>query len=399
MTAPHLDSLRAALVERLPARAATAPTSVLGAGSDDLETGRAYLAAVADLGVAVPTWPQAYGGLGADGAEAAAIGALLADRAVPDLYPFGIGLGILGPTLVACGTPEQCARHLPPIASGQEIWCQLFSEPDAGSDLANLGCRAQRDGEEWLVEGQKVWSSRAAYSQFGFLLARTDPSVPKHRGITAFIVDMAAPGVDVRPLRQMNGDRHFSEVFLDGVRLADTARIGDVGDGWRVALVALGFERGGVGTRHSGGATSGRLAALATATGNGGDPIARQRLTALRAAGQVAGWTAERAAARVRGGSPPGPEGSGGKIRWSQHLKLTGDLAKDLQGATGMLVDEEWHPIFLTGPSMSIRGGTDEIQRNIVGERALGLPLEPRVDKDIAYEEARHGRTSPERGA
>ena len=311
--------------------------------------------------------------------------AALADFAVPDLYPFGIGLGIFGPTLVACGTAAQSERHLRPIAAGTEIWCQLFSEPEAGSDLANLGARAERDGDEWVLNGQKVWSSRAAYSQFGFLLARTDPSVPKHRGITAFILDMAAPGVEVRPLQQMNGDRHFSEVFLDGVRIPDANRISEAGDGWRVALVALGYERGGVGTRHGGGATGERIVELAKATrGSGAAPL-RQRLARLATAAEAAGWTAERAAARARAGEPPGPEGSGGKIRWADHLKATGNLAKDLQGASGMLVDDEWHPIFLTGPSMSIRGGTDEIQRNIVGERALGLPPEPRVDKDIPY--------------
>ncbi|MDQ1375617.1 MAG: hypothetical protein QOJ09_2955, partial [Actinomycetota bacterium] len=204
--------MRQVLDERLPRRTDRAVPSVLGAGSDDLEAGRAFLAALAEDGLATPTWPVAYGGMGATPEDAAIVNEELAAFERPDLYPFMVGISLVGPTLLTHATDAQKDRWLPAIRSGEEIWCQLFSEPDAGSDLAGLRCRAVRDGEQWRVSGTKVWSSRAHYSRWGLLLARTDFSVPKHAGITAFALDMTAPGVDVRPLRQMNGDTHFNEV-------------------------------------------------------------------------------------------------------------------------------------------------------------------------------------------
>ncbi|MDQ1468171.1 MAG: hypothetical protein QOH10_2586, partial [Actinomycetota bacterium] len=234
---PKRNQIRAQLEERLVRRSARdAPGTVLGAGSDDLEAGRAYLRALADGGWAVPTWPVEHGGLGASGEHLSIVQQELARFAVPDLYPFLVGLSLVGPTLLEHGTDEQRARWLAAIKSGDEIWCQLFSEPDAGSDLAGLSTRAIRDGDEWVVDGQKVWTSRGHYARRGLLLARTDATLPKHAGITVFGLDMQAPGVDVRPLRQMNGDTHFTEVFLTGVRISDRDRIGPVGGGWRVAL-------------------------------------------------------------------------------------------------------------------------------------------------------------------
>src|ERR1700674_363178 len=224
------DEARAAFASVLAARTrAGGPVTVLGAGADDLAPGAAFLGALAPGGWVVPTWPAAYGGRDATIDEAVVISEELSRFEVPDLYPYLVGLHVLGPTLVALATDEQRRRWLPAIADGTEIWCQLFSEPGAGSDLANVGTRAERDGDTWHVTGQKVWSSRASYAQWGFLLARSDPAVPKHTGITAFAVDMRAPGVEVRPLRQMNGDAHFSEVFLDDVAVPDTHRIGDPG--------------------------------------------------------------------------------------------------------------------------------------------------------------------------
>ena len=209
--------MRAALAECCDPSGRRRAWSILGAGSDDLEVGRAYLEALAPGGWAVPTWPVEYGGRGHRPRPSAACRvASSAAFEAPDLYPYLVGLHVVAPTLLALATPEQCARWLPPIARGAEIWCQLFSEPGAGSDLANVGTRAVRDGDVWRVTGQKVWTSRGHYSRWGILLARTDPDVAKHAGITAFAVDMGAPGVEVRPLRQMNGDAHFSEVFLDG---------------------------------------------------------------------------------------------------------------------------------------------------------------------------------------
>jgi alkylation response protein AidB-like acyl-CoA dehydrogenase len=386
-----LDDFRAevrdALAKRLTPRRADAAFTVLGAGSDDLETGRKYLRALADGGWAVPTWPPEYGGLGATPAEAAVVAQELASFDVPDLYPYVIGLAIAGPTLVSHATPEQCGRWLPAIRAGVEIWCQLFSEPDAGSDLASLATRAERDGDTWRVTGSKVWSSRAHYAQRGLLLARTDGSVPKHAGITAFALDMGAPWVTVRPLRQMNGDTHFSEVHFDRAPVADADRIDAPGEGWRVARTALTYERGA-------GAVSGggwgadlkdRLVDLARKRGATSDPLVRQRLVATIIELEVARLTARRARDAARAGRAPGPEGSGAKLRGSAGFKAAAAVALDLLGPDALAEDGEWQTLFLTSPSISIRGGTDEIQRNIVGERVLGLPPEPRADVDVPF--------------
>ncbi len=243
--------VRGELSKRLAPRRQGASTSVLGAGNDDLEAGRRYLGTLADTGLAVPMWPREYGGLDATPEQIGVVRAELAAFDVPDLYPYLVGVELVGPTLLAHGTPAQCARWLPKIATGEEIWCQLFSEPGAGSDLAGLAARVTPHGDAWHARGQKVWTSRGAYSQWGLLLARHDPTVRKHEGITAFGIDMHAAGVDVRPLRQMNGDAHFSEVFLDDAFVADADRIGAIGEGWRVALTCLSYERGAVdGRRH-----------------------------------------------------------------------------------------------------------------------------------------------------
>ena len=238
------SEIAAALGDRFPPRTRTSAATVLGAGNDDLAPGRAWLAALAPGGWSVPGWPAEHGGRGATPQDVAVVARELAAYEQPDLYPFLIGLHVVGPTLLTLASDGQQARWLRPIASGEEIWCQLFSEPGAGSDLANVATRAERDGDTWRLTGQKVWSSRAHYAKWGFCLARTDVDVPKHAGITAFAVDMTADGVDVRPLRQMNGDAHFSEVFLDDVLVPDGDRIADVGSGWPVARTALANERG-----------------------------------------------------------------------------------------------------------------------------------------------------------
>jgi alkylation response protein AidB-like acyl-CoA dehydrogenase len=379
-------SVRAELASRLAPRRAGTHTSVLGAGSDDLESGRAYLQALAGTGLAVPTWPRELGGLDASAEQLGIVRGELAAFAVPDLYPYLVGLELVGPTLLAHGRPDQCARWLPPIASGEEIWCQLFSEPGAGSDLAGLATRATRDGDEWRVSGQKVWTSRGTYARFGLLLARHDASVPKHRGITAFGLDLHAVGVDVRPLRQMNGDAHFTEVFLDDARVADADRIGEVGDGWRVALTCLSYERGA----STAGGTSGlldveRLVELARARGCASDPVVRDDLARLITQTRVMALTARRARDTARAGRP-GPEGSGMKVRGAALFKAYAALATRILGADAALDPHgEWQTLFLTAPSISIRGGTDEIQRNIVGERVLGLAEEPRVDRTLPF--------------
>ena len=396
MTAPDdfRAGVRAALEARLQSRDAGDTFTLLGAGSDDLEAGRAYLRALADGGWAVPTWPAEYGGLGATPAQAGVVAQELARFDVPDLYPYLIGLAIAGPTLVAHATPEQCSRWLPAIRTGDDIWCQLFSEPDAGSDLASLATRAERDGDQWRVSGSKVWTSRAHYSQRGLLLARTDPSVPKHAGITAFALDMRAPGVTVSPLRQMNGDTHFSEVYFDDAPVADADRIDAPGEGWRVARTALTYERGAgaVGGGGWGADLNDRLVDLVRRRGATTDPLVRQRLAATIIELEVARLTARRARDAAKAGRSPGPEGSGSKLRGSAGLKAAASLALGVLGPDGIACSDgdgngEWETLFLTSPSISIRGGTDEIQRNIVGERVLGLPPEPRGDVDVPFSE------------
>lgn len=362
---------------------------VLGAGSDDLDTGRAYLAKLTEGGYAVPAWPVEHGGMGLGNEEAGAVRAALGQFDAPDLYPWLVGLDLIGPTILVHGTEEQKARWLPAIRSGEEIWCQMFSEPDAGSDLAGLKARAVRDGDGWRVSGSKVWTSRAHYSRWGLLLARFDTSLAKHKGIVAFGLDMESPGVTVKPLVQMNRDAHFNEVFMDEVWIPDTDRIGEPGDGWRVALTCLAFERGalggGLGVRED------QVQRLATMI-DPADAVARDEWARRMIDFQVIRMTGLRSEEARRAGRPPGPEDSGSKLRGTAMIKRLSGLAMRVEGPAGTAGEEgadldEWQNMFLMSPSLSIRGGTDEIQRNILGERVLGLPPEPRVDKDKPFSE------------
>ncbi|MGH9056992.1 MAG: acyl-CoA dehydrogenase family protein [Acidimicrobiales bacterium] len=404
-----LDALRADTSSRLarllrPASEG-APVGVLGAGSDDLESGRAYLVTLAGGGFAVPGWPVAHGGMGLDQAGADTVRSVLAEFEAPDMYPFLVGLDLIGPTVLAHGNAEQQARWLSPMRSGEEIWCQMFSEPDAGSDLAGLKARAVRDGDGWRVTGSKVWTSRAHYSKWGLLLARHDPHVPKHKGITAFGIDMSAPGVNVRPLVQMNRDAHFNEVFLDDAWIPDTDRIGAAGEGWRVAITCLSFERGALGGELGVKADQLQsLAALLPAAGTAVGAVRRDEWAACLADFRVSQWSGMRAQESRRAGRAPGPEDSGSKLRGTALVKRIAALGMAAEGAGGTAgvgvvagpggaaagagdAPDEWQSMFLMSPSLSIRGGTDEIQRNILGERVLGLPAEPRVDKDRPFSE------------
>ena len=390
--------VRAFLEARLELRRADSRLSVMGSADDRVDEGRTLLAQLDEGGWAVPTWPVEHGGRAATETQAGIFHQELARFETPDLYPFLVGISLVGPTLLTHGTAGQQARWLPKIRTGEEIWCQLFSEPNAGSDLAGLEARATRDGDEWRVTGQKVWSSRAHYSEWGLLLARTDPTVPKHAGITAFALDMRVPGVDVRPLRQMNGDVHFNEVFMTDAAVRDADRLGDVGDGWRVAITTLMHERSAIG--GGGGVTKARLIDLARASRATDDPLVRQRLAEVLTRMEVDRATAMRARAAMLAGRPPGPEGSGAKLRMGATLKAMADLALDLHGPGGVAHaagdgptegDNDWQRLFLTAPSISIRGGTDEVQRNILGERVLGLPPEPRPDKGVPFNQVPRG--------
>ena len=382
---------RAFLAERLPPRRSGGLPQVMGAGSDDLDEARTFLEQLGPWGV--PRWPEEAGGLGATAEEAAIVAEELARFDAPDLYPFMVGLSLVGPTVLEHGTAAQQARWLPPIRTGAEVWCQLFSEPGAGSDLAALACRAEPAGsggaaqpEEgtWRVSGQKVWSSRAHYSRWGLLLARTDPDVPKHAGITCFALDLAQAGVEVRPLVQLNGDTHFNEVFLDGAVVPDADRIGLRGGGWGVAMTTLASERVAIG---QGGAQleADQLLDLVRRSGRASDPLVRQRAAVLFTRLRLARLNTARTP------SQPPALGSGAKIWMSDTMKAASALALDLYGpaavatAGGDPEADRWRTLFLTGPSLSIRGGTDEVMRTILGERVLGLPPEPRVDKHVPF--------------
>ncbi|WP_420435645.1 acyl-CoA dehydrogenase family protein [Candidatus Poriferisodalis sp.] len=390
------DDIRAALDGLLERRTEATRLTSMGAGSDDLDNGRAYLAATVEGGWHVPTWPADHGGRDASPAENALVGSVLREYVVPDLYPFAIGLGMVGPALLAHGTAEQQQRWLRPIASGAEIWCQMFSEPEAGSDLANVALSAERDGDVWRLGGQKTWTSRAMWAEWGICLARTDPAQPKHKGLTMFVTAMDAPGVDVRPLRQMNNDAHFSEVFVDGAVVGDEWRVGDVGEGWRVAMTILSHERAGAGSRGGGdgakrGARIPPWIADLVALGALDDKVRRDEAMSIYAADMASRWTAQRASDEARSGGSPGPAGSGAKLRTVSSYKRCAYLANRAAGAAGMLEDGHGYIETVTAPSMSIRGGTDEIQRNILGERVLGLPGEPRLDRDVPWRDSRKG--------
>ncbi|HYL52195.1 MAG TPA: acyl-CoA dehydrogenase family protein [Acidimicrobiia bacterium] len=302
---------------------------------------------------------------------------------------FAVGIGMAGPTIIAWGSEEQKERLLPPMLRGDEIWCQLFSEPGAGSDLAGLRTRAERDGDEWVVNGQKVWTSGAHYSDWGLLLARTDLDVPKHKGITAFVLNMHTPGIDVRPLRQITGAAHFNEVFLTDVRIPDAGRLGAAGEGWRVANTMLSNERALIG---GGGRVGFRdIVELARISGTHTDPRMRQELARSYTRLQLIKWLGWRARSRKDQGL--GPEASVLKLAASRRLEADGDLVLSLQGAPAMLSDADaisdgyWQQQFLMQWSSRLGGGTEQVQRNVIGERVLGLPGEPRVDKDLPFRE------------
>ena len=343
-----------------------------------------------DAGWAGIAWPKEYGGQGGTPAEARTFAQ---EQACFDVETgaFAVGIGMVGPTLIAHGTEAQKQRYLPALLRGEEVWCQLFSELGAGSDLAGLRTRAVCDGDEWVVNGQKVWSSGAHHSELGILLARTDSDVPKHRGITYFVLDMTSPGIEVRPLRQINGVAHFNEVFLTDVRVPHESVVGEVNGGWTVAQTTLGAERALIG---GGGAVSFRdLARLARDRGRGGDPRLRQRLADAYIRFEILRFLGRRARAAQRDGRSAGVEASVLKLAMSQHVALNGDLALALEGPSGMLLHGDapyggfWQQNFMNQWGVRIGGGTEQVQRNVIGERVLGLPPEPRPDKTAPFRE------------
>jgi alkylation response protein AidB-like acyl-CoA dehydrogenase len=300
-----------------------------------------------------------------------------------------ITVNLIAPTISAVGTDAQRERLLPQLLGGTALACQLFSEPGAGSDLAAVSTRAVRDGDDWVINGSKVWASGARFAQWGQLVVRTDPDASKHGGLTNFLVPMDAPGIEVRPIVQMSGGASFNEVFLHDVRVSDDLRLGEPGTGWKVALMTLGFERGQSGAKSVGGSWD-RLRALATENGATVDPVVRQRLAAVYTHERLRTLTRLRAEAGHQGPGGPGPEGSLGKLLWVQGMLAIGDAAATILGPrlvadTGEWGTYAWADHVLGAPGFRIAGGSDEIQRNILGERVLGLPAEPRPDRDTPW--------------
>ena len=386
---------------------------------------------LAESGWGFPTWPERWfgRGLGSDQAK-------LVDAARSSVGavgpPSGIGVMMAGPTIIDHGTEQQCQRFLPNMVSGKEVWCQLFSEPGAGSDLAGLQARAERDGDEWVVNGQKVWTSGAQFSKWGILIARTSVDVPKHEGITFFVIDMDQAGVEVRPLKEMTGGATFNEVFMTDARVPHGNVIGEPNRGWGVAVTTLAHERGSLGAsgmasaaggvmigrndlgrpagrRRSGG---GEMAAMAAAFGGGGsmvaglpalvgradDKVLRDKVMRLYILMEITRFTSLRVQAAKAAGRGPGPEVSTGKLVASELVRQLRDVGLEALGPYGQLMGDDTplggmlQQLALFSPAISIAGGSDQIQRNIIGERVLGLPAEPRVDKDVPFAELKVGR-------
>ncbi len=414
-TVDHRAEVRTWLEEHLPAAWVAAVEAddddALRAAQQGFDT-RAFLREIGKSGWAQPTWEVAHGGRGLTNEEAAPVEEEKSRFRTPRSFNV-LGFGLAAPTIREYGTDEQKAFYLSRLAQG-DVWCQLFSEPGNGSDVAGLATRAERDGDEWVVNGQKVWTSGAHMSKWGMLIARSHPDQPKHKGITYFLLDMESPGVEVRPLRQITGDAEFNEVFLSDVRVPDSCRLGPEGGGWAVAQTTLMNERvalSGAFGGAAGGAPARRrpsgdrpaaarprmgadeVVARAKDIGAWDDGATRDRLVKLWAEGKVSVFNGQRAMAVRRAGGQPGPEGSVGKLfstTYNQKLQIG---SVDLMGmaTTAWMPDDAAAGIrvrsFLRSRGNSIEGGTSEIQRNILGDRVLGLPREPDASKDLPWKD------------
>jgi acyl-CoA dehydrogenase len=359
---------------------------------------KAWRAKRADAGLHWISGPTELGGRDLSAAHDRLYASLESRYVVPAQGFFGIGLGMVAPTILAHATDEVKAAYLPGMYRGDIIGAQLFSEPGAGSDLAGLQMRADRDGDEWILNGQKVWTSGAHYADIGEVIARTDASLPKHKGLTGFVVDMRAPGVDVRPLRQMTGGATFNEVFFTDVRVPDSHRLGDVNQGWTVALTTLMNERASIGAGGGGGgmgmASGVRLMEMARHFGLAEDPVTRDMLAKLYTDFQVAKFTNQRAVDKIKSGQLPGPEMSIAKLALTNNLRTTVAFVSHVLGPrliadTGEWGTYAWAEFILGEPGMHIAGGSDEVLRNIVSERVLGLPKEVGIDTTSPFSELR----------
>ncbi|MEM7798658.1 MAG: acyl-CoA dehydrogenase family protein [Chloroflexota bacterium] len=403
----NFDDTQKEAAFRAEARAwleANVPQEAEMSGLDEVGRAQFWQKRKSDGGWACITWPEAFGGRGANAIEQVIFDQEEAKLDTPYMGSyFSIGQGMAAPTIMTYGTPEMMARFLPKLASGEEIWCQLFSEPSAGSDLAGLRTKAEKDGDEWVVNGQKVWTTVAQHASYAILVVRTDPSVPKHKGMTYFLLDMHSPGIEVRPIKQISGGSSFNEVYLTDVRIPDSMRLGKIGQGWRVALTTLMNERASIG----GGNVSANFETvkeLAKRLEIDGQPAIEDSTVRSK----LASWYVEEAGLKfteyrtltaLSKGEEPGPESSIGKLVAGVKGQDMASFAIDLLEQQGIQWDPEQDELedaifvsnFMNLPGLRIAGGTDEIMLNIIAERVLGLPPEPRVDKTVPFSEVPTG--------
>ncbi len=386
-------------------RSGDAAADVLGerATPEIVQQAQAWQKKKAEGGWACLTWPKEYGGRGVTPIQNVIWNQEESRYNTPPNI-FGIGLGMCGPTILTHGNEEQKKRWIPEMMTGGKIWCQLFSEPSAGSDLAGLRSTAVRDGDDWIINGQKIWTTGAHFCEWGILVVRSDPNAAKHAGLTYFVVDMNSPGVEVRPITQINGGQGFNEVFFTDVRIPDDQRLDAVGNGWQVALTTLMNERASIG--GGGGADFGELIALAKSVEINGRPAiedsaVRQQIARFYTRSKGVAMTGNRTLSALSQGKTPGPESSLGKLVGAKNAQDMAAFAMELQGAAGMTLDPnetpaqgEWQGRYLGIPGLRIAGGTDEILRNIISERVLGLPPESRADKGIAFKDIPTGPPS-----
>jgi alkylation response protein AidB-like acyl-CoA dehydrogenase len=381
-----------------------------GEGSDDVaifeeKSEESELAAIAeakkwraarfDNGFGWIGGPEEFGGRGLPAAYERVYGGLEAKFETPAMGIFTISLGMVAPTILAHAIPEVQDMYLSDLYRGDQVACQLFSEPGAGSDLASLQTKAELDGEEWIVTGQKVWTSSAQHADIGEVICRTDPNLPKHKGLTGFVVDMKAPGVEIRPLRQMTGGANFNEVFFDEVRIPDSHRLGDVNHGWSVALTTLMNERASIGGGSGGGQgllSPERLHAMLIEFDLEDDKVIRDEIAQTYIHFQVAKLNNQRALDKIKSGGLPGPELSTAKLALTHNMKRMSEVIAQILGPritadTGEWGTYAWNQLLLGVPGMRVAGGTDEVMRNIVAERVLGLPKDPGIDSKTPFNE------------
>ena len=357
--------------------------------ADYVTARRAWQRQLAEAGLAGVTWPREFGGQGLGPIEQVTVNQEISRAQVPGILDV-IGIGMLGPCLIAHGSEEQKSRHLGPMLHGDEVWCQLFSEPAAGSDLAAVQTRARLGEGGWTLNGQKVWTTNAQFASFGLLLGRTDPEVPKHKGLTMFIIPMDTPGVTVRGLRQISGEAEFNEVFLDDVVLEEDAVVGGVGNGWGTALTVLMFERLTIGFGSETFASPNRLSdTIAADPVARTDPEIRERLGEILTDLLAVRFNGYRALSALAKGQIPGPEAGLAKVTMVNAGIAATDLGADIVGPDALDTHNQWSYLISFLPGLKSAGGTEQILRNTIGERVLGLPPEPRLDKSVPFSELR----------